>query len=99
MAPKVHAAIRSVSVRRAGKKIDFVVVLDLGEAVSGTETLAKGSRTVIRRAISLSRTGRISLVTRVEHALAAGRYTMRLTLVDAQGAKLSLSRTVQVRVR
>lgn len=96
--PKVDATIRSVSVRRAGKKIDFVVVLDLGEAVSGTETLAKGSLAVIRRAISLSRTGRVSLVTRVEHALTAGRYTLRLALVDAQGAKLSLSRTVQVRV-
>ena len=96
--PKVDAAIRSVAVRRVGKKLDLVVALDLGEVVNGTETLSKGSRTVIRREIHLTRTGRVSLVTHIGRALTAGRYTVKLALVDAQSAKLSLSRNVQVRV-
>ena len=71
------------------------LVLTLSEPASVTVRVLRRARRVARRTFAVDERGRVSL--RVRRALRRGRYSVRLTLVDAAGNRSK--RTLSARVR
>lgn len=94
---KVGARLLSFRVSTVHKKRTAVTKFRLSETLTGTEILRQGRRTVATKQFRFRQSGDVSVSWVLPRKAAKGRYTVAVSLGDAYGRTLNLTRTIRLR--